>query len=470
MYHFEGTSKPTFEHMYKYFERGPFRAMTPFLANYILAYVVTTDETDFICRRMYRMVRGGLTPCLALILVGLHPLIQGAERPEMTGQVAFVDSIGIFPKARVCMFPPYQAPDEETVAVMRGPLLTPTRPHREALIPALRSKHRREDEGGCIVQHGINIDTANALTIEVMSFTVRNAENDDFLTLYHQHFGTSAIDHYPAMVYAFTTFTGNIDAIQDVFEFEQSKYFCLKNFAILGITHWWYDNLDNDVVDHTSYRFPAIILDENYLLQTLDLVDDLKFGSAITELIVEFSDLDQRSPRYRRCSLIFWAWAQEDTDLSSIPEAFHNDGELLQDTTMQLIAMIPSTKINTIDTLYKWETILAQTNTEDCEVARLNLIAHIVSHPGFPLRPLYLSSVGDLTPFDQVWQHFEALETNEGRLLSYDTLSIYATRILELVRQAESVEFLGLIQDSLQERFTLENPEPPVSDSDSEEE
>jgi hypothetical protein len=300
-----------------------------------------------------------------------------------------------------------------------------------------------------------------------MSFTVRHAEDDDFLTHFNLRFGPGAVNHYPAMVYAFTTFTGSIEPIQEIFEVNLYKYFCLKNFAILGITNWWYDNLDNDVVDHSTYRFPAAILDESYLLHTLDMLDDMKYGDEIIQLIVEFSDLEQRSERYRQCSLVFWVWAQSDHDLSHIIEAFRDDGPLLQKTTMHMIAMIPEGNVNTIDTFYKWEAILAQTNTEECEVTRLNLLAHIVSHPGFPLRPVYFSSVEVLTPFDQVWQHFEELQT-DGHLLSYETLCTYATRILEIVRSAESVEFIALIQDSLHDRYTFENPEPQVVDSDEE--
>jgi hypothetical protein len=296
---------------------------------------------------------------------------------------------------------------------------------------------------------------------------VRHAEDDDFLNLFHHRF-LDAVNHYPAMVYAFTTFTGSIDPIQEIFEVANNKYFCLKNFAILGITNWWYDNLDNDVVDHSTYRFPALILDETYLLHTLDILDDINYSNEIIQLIVEFSDLEQRTERYRQCSLIFWVWAQSDNDLSPILEAFRDDGTLLQNTTAHMIAMIPEGNPNTVDTLYKWEAILAQTNTEDCDVTRLNLIAHIVSHPGFPLRPVYFSSTGDLTAFDQVWQHFEAMQNEDGTLLSYDALCIYATRMIELVRAAESIEFISLIQDSLQDRFNLENPEVQIVDSDEE--
>jgi hypothetical protein len=467
---FHSTSKPTFRYMYKFFERGPFRGMTSFLANQILAYLVTTDPTEFICRRFYPMISSNSPSCLALILVGLHPLIESAERPEMCGQLSRITPTGgLFPTAHSCMFPPYQEP--VPTAAAEAPPLTPTRPQRPQVLPLLRTKEQceREAEGVCLIQQGINVEGVDSLTIEVMSFTVHHADDDNFLDNFHAWFGHNAVNFYPAMVYTFTTFKGTIDPIQVLFERQENDYFCLKNFAILGISQWWYANLDNDTVDRDTYRFPALILDESYLLQTLDLVDDLKIGSAITELIVEFSDLDQRTPRYRRCSLIFWVWAQESNDLSHIPAPFRDDGDLLQDTTMQLIAMIPATNINTVDTLYNWEAVLALTDTDDCKVTRLNFISYIISNLNFPLRQLdHFPSLIDLTPFDQVWQHFEELETPEGDLLSYDTLSRYATRLIDLVHRADSEEFHALVQDSLQERYTLENPEAPQPDSDDE--
>jgi len=425
-FYFHETCKTTFEYMLRFLKTGPFRNLTDILSNRVIAFLVTTDSTDYISRLLFTPLEfAPSSPGRTLILVGLDP-DTSAMVPQATGRVADIVVTGSL----------FASAINDTV-----PIVT-------AVAPVVAAAALPTQPCNCIIEQGIRIDNIDPITVAVMSFTAQHVEADDFMVLFNARFPPK---YYPVAVYTGAMLTGNIDFVATLLDTVDRQHFCLIPFAIVGIALWWSINLDNQDVDLETYRLPDVLLNENAILRTLDIIDQHDhLPSILTSLVIKMCDLDLRTPPFRQAALIFWTWAEETNDLSPIPESFSGDIDLLRTTTNHIL------RINDMNELVKWEALLAVTETPNTTLLRLRLIIHMVTTCDYPFI-LLSSSREDLTHFIQIWVYLEnLLDDVTGRLLSFDTLRHYSHRLIYMLGASVTEAFIAMNQTSLNARFITE--------------
>ena len=425
-FYFEETPREVFVLVDRYLKNVVFCGKSDILANMITAYLITTDNLKYIQRHILPVVDfAEIKPLRTLILQTLdsYPSTTPSYRAD-------ADVVGYV----TC--PSYSNSERELFCVLPD------------YYPRNNEDFLKERSSSRIVQ-GIyveSLDKTEVGTIAAMSFVARELQNKtdekSFLEKFDYKFGP---EYYAAAVYTATIITGSTCFMRELFDTQDSIFYCLVPIAMVGIGIHWSYNFGFFKLSKREIKYPEHLFDETILLSTLQTLHEMDFDRKVIAVMLEHSDLEKRSTEFREQAIILWIHSMTDERPMWLIPTFSHDEMLLKKTVDYALT---TGKIDGV----KLEKIYARAFTREAEINRVILIIMMIRNPRVPIRALYQCSLPkNLLVCTRIWEYLEQMKDKQGRLLSSSTFAVYCARMLILTDNHISIR--EVLRYSLEKRI-----------------